>query len=611
MGILINNKRWLNLYFRDIAEMVKEENEKEPTGDVVCELTKTGLPTLRCKTEVGMKYIHSKYDPNHEAERLISKYNQGKPVLFFGVGLGYHIEHFIKQYPGVRFAIYEPNKEVLLHFLKRIELSNWNNNNLLGFIVDSSNLKEDILKISVKANHSLIMLDLPVVSEIYIEQYAEVMNTLKEISKERKGAISAEVAHQVRWITNAIKNVPKVVSTPNMIVDIEKQHFKNKPAIIVSAGPSLNREFETLRKIKEEGRAYIFAVGSAIKALLAQNIYPDIVCTYDPKAINYKVFQEIKERNIKNIPMLFGSSVGYETIDDYPSSLYHILTSQDSVISEILGEDYPYVNDAPTVAVVAYQVLLHLEVEPIILVGQNLAYLNQNRHAKGVAITEEENLVDFNKLGSELVEVLDVNGNKIFARDRFVSMREQLEMYIRVGRRTINTTVDGANIEGTEFIKLEELLNNELNEPNIVSNWETGNNSYDKKRIKNQLIKLTKEVEKTDKSILNIQDKLNVISKKIELRNLVKIEDEYGELDKLLAALRNNKFYISFVEPMIRVQYENLVRLVEDTRYETDRFKKGTQITLIFKNYLTLLNEYSDYAKNLFYELKELVNKDL
>src|SRR5690554_6568793 len=77
--------------------------------------------TLLVNRDDGKKlYIHSKYNPLREAESIIEEYKELKDnstVVFYGVGLGYHIDLFIKRYPNVPCYIYEPIPELLYHYL--------------------------------------------------------------------------------------------------------------------------------------------------------------------------------------------------------------------------------------------------------------------------------------------------------------------------------------------------------------------------------------------------------------------------------------------------------------------------------------------------------------
>lgn len=606
MMLLIDNRRWLGQNFRDVAEVVKQTVDAPPTGEVVVEEAKSGDNTLK----VQGKYVHSKYNPRQESERILANSKQNQPTLFFGVGLGYHIEAFIACNPGTRIALYEPNAEVLVAFLEHVNLTKLTKEKILDIIVgtDSDEVASRIKAVHQKTTYQLQLVTLPAITVLYAEMYEKVLQILKESKKSHRDSIATDVAFQKRWVTNAIKNAPTVLTTPNMLVDIDKKHFKNKPAIIVAAGPSLNREFETLRKIKAEGRAYIFAVGSAINALINANIVPDAVCSYDPQGHNERVIKIIREKNIANVPLIFGSSIGYETLAPYPNQKYHMITSQDTIIKELINEEIPTVYDAPSIAVVTYNLLFDLGCSPIILVGQNLGYTGDNHYATGIdygrgAKADKKSL-------EKAIYVEDVFGEKMKTDSGFNSMRNQLELYIKLGRPTINTTVGGAHIEGTAFEYLENLLETELAQENIIEDWSETEKAYDKEVVKGQLDKLVEEY-KSQQTI--IKDGFNQLQKIYDLvlaKNYYQIENEYGKFDKVLSRMQQNHFYLAFVEPMIRVQYEALRQAIEDLRYITNQQDKSNRIIPLFNEYFCVVRDYTAYAKELFDEMKEEIEKE-
>lgn len=598
--LFIDNRRWLGQNFREVAEIVKDAVEVGTTGDIIVEPAKSDDLTLQVKG----KYIHSKYQPKLESEKLLDKLSiKGtQPVLFFGVGLGYHIEVFMKQNPGTRVVLYEPNVEVFMAFLSRINLTKYTREKVLAIIV-GTNIDQVIQKIKqthIKTNYQLQITALPVVATLYNEIYAKVLQTLKDSKKSYRDSLATDVAFQKRWVTNSIKNAPTVLCTPNMLMNIDKSHFKDKPAIIVAAGPALNREFETLRKIKDEGRAYIFAVGSAINALINHDIYPDVFCTYDPTVKNQMVNQIIKDKKITEIPMVFGSSVGFEVLKDYPGTIYHTITSQDTIIKELVKKDLPFVHDAPSIAVVTYNLLFDLGCSPIVLTGQNLAYQNQSSYADGISYAEKVSEAELNNT----LKVKDVFGEITLTTESFNSMRNQLELYIKFGRSTINTTVGGAHIEGTTFEYLENLLETELATENIVEDWSTTKNTYDKNVVKRQLGKLVEEYENQQVIIKDGFAQLQKIYDLVVAKNYYQIENEYGKFDKVLSRMQKNCFYLAFVEPMIRIQYEALRQTIEDLRYITNQQDKGNKVIPLFNEYFCVVRDYTAYAKGLFDEMK-------
>ena len=74
---------------------------------------------------------------------------------------------------------------------------------------------------------------------------------------------------------------------------IDQIGLDDVPAIIVAAGPSLDKNIKELKKA--EGKAIIFVVDAALRSVIRSGIVPDFVCTVDPKAPE-RFFETVGER---------------------------------------------------------------------------------------------------------------------------------------------------------------------------------------------------------------------------------------------------------------------------------------------------------------------------
>lgn len=447
---------------------------------------------MKIKWNDKIRYLHSKYDPEHEAARLIEKWTnveQYEQVLFVGIGLGYHIKQFANQYPAMKFSIYEPNPEVLVQFFTHINIKDWPLKNVQSIFTgtDKQQLTIEIQKL-LNNGKNILVIPLTAYETIYVNELTFIMKALKEQLLHERTNVATNAAFQKRWTINSIKNFPYVMKTPNILHDVNPSIFKDKPAIIVSAGPSLSEEFENLRYIKEHGLAYIFSVGSAINALISHDIYPDAACTYDPQAHNYRVIQIIKDKGITEIPLIFGSTVGYETLENYPGPMLHMLINQDTISSYFLhsneSKNLEILHDAPSIAVVTFELLCRLRASPIILVGQNLAYLQNRHYAEGISYGNGSEFISDDKL-KNLPTVKNVYGEEVPTNEGFNQMRRQLELFIQSHPRVkvINTTKGGAHIEGTEFIELDQVMQQYLTSKSVKNDWYKTTNQYEKRSI--------------------------------------------------------------------------------------------------------------------------------
>lgn len=610
--ILVDNRNVLRLKNRGLLNQLTAIENDTPSGNVIVEDSKTGIPTLKIVIDGRTQYVHSKYDPEKDAERFVSKFKGEtyKHVLFVGAGLGYHISKFVEAHPDAKFSIYEPDEEALLAYLAHAKLNELPIQNLLRFFVgtDTNHITNEMHEVLQLSNGSCEVVTLPVYEKIYGEQIDVIMKKSLEMLKDKTTIYVTSYSFQKRWTINSIKNFPKVLQTPNILHDVDKSAFEGKPAIIVAAGPSLNEEFENLRYIKEHGLAYIFSVGSAINALIEHEIYPDAACTYDPTAEQWLVIQKIKDNEITDIPLIFGSSVGFETLENYPGKMLHMITSQDTISPRLLhtNQELDFVVDAPSIAVVTFQLLTKLKSDPIILVGQNLAFQDNKRYAAGIEYDFVENELNEQEQKATLI-VKDVYGKEIQTDESFVRMRQQLELYISTSTESevINTTKGGAQIEGTSFVPLDELILNRLNAKSVQVGWATKvTNGYELEAIKKDFKIITraeKECEAILESAFSLLRRMNNV---LNLRQSRGLDKYFNEVDNEFNKLGGNVYFKTFLEPMVRVQYKLLSEESQRIRFESDGLKKAEIIVHAFTSFLVSVFKELEFVKPYFEEMK-------
>lgn len=612
--MLIDNRKYLRMHHRSLSEqLVQWERECVKKEDVQVEPSRKGALTLKMNVNGKQQYIHSKYDPQAEAERLISAVDSLEEydhILFVGIGLGYQMKEVLKNYPSMKFSIYEPNIEVLYQFLSYQDISDCDPSKLqLIFAgVLEEHLRNSIRVLNQKNNNKTFIYTLPAYQKLYTNQEAIIIQEMKDLLKGKRSNLATNVSFQNRWTINSIKNFPMVLQTPNILHDFNKAIFKGKPAIIVAAGPSLNEEFENLKYIKENGLAYIFSVGSAINALIEHGIYPDAAYTYDPTERNQFVIQKVKEENISVIPLIFGSSVGFETLEGYPGKMIHMITSQDKISTKLLDstQDIDIVLDAPSIAVITFQILSKLGCSPIILVGQNLGYQNDQLYAAGIKYDFMENKLTEEARKNSII-VKDVYGDDIQTNDVFNQMRQQLEMYIAMSPnlKVFNSTKGGAHIAGTEFVHLNDIITNELNHRQVIDKWYESKNSYNFEYVEKKLEKLTNTVEPCGHIMQKLLGELKNIDKAVEKRQSKKIERIFVKFDKEFKKLQSNSYYNILIEPMVRVQNELLLEEIQSFKYESNVLKKGKMVVNSFGIFLRDCQVNLQFIRPYFEELQE------
>lgn len=612
--IPIDNRNILKQNFSHTLDKLKKVEENEDETFLQVEETRRGHKTLSISKDGRTTYMHSKYNPLREAEAIVNEYEDikdGTNVIFYGTGLGYHIDIFLEKYPNINYYIYEPIPEILYAYLSNKSMKKLPSKNLINIMTgaDKNQLFTFLSRFIDKNRGDVLLVELPIHKQIFSQEYEGFLEIFKKTVESKRSGLHTDYAFQKRWIVNSMKNFGDVLSTSNIIVG-NKGKFKNKPALLVAAGPSLNEEIENIRYIKEKGLAYIFSVGSAINTLIHHNIYPDAACTYDPKVGNQWVFVKVKEKNIKEIPMIFGSSVGYETLVDYPGEKYHMITSQDTVSNYFLktenDERIDVVLDAPSIAVVTMQLLYTLGFGPIVLAGQNLAYRGKERHSEGVYYSKEVSEEEM-KNG---IWVEDVYGNEVLTDEGFNRMREQMELYINEfpNIEVINTTKGGANIEGTTFMELDKVMDKYLDEKAYEEDWlREMETNYDREYLKEQLEKMDRFYKRALKLIDEYYNILNKIERTISNGNFKQVEKMYMKLDKTLGKIERNDFFKTYILPMNRVQYKILVDSIDILNSEKNPTIKGKRIVSSFKGFMDICRDDIEMVEPIYEEMKETI----
>lgn len=622
--MLTDNILFLKKNYPQLYEKIENINSCDFQSKITIENTRNNQKTIKVRKDEKDFYLHSKYDPLREAETIINKLeeresiDENSHVVFYGLGLGYHIDLFTQKYPNTTFSLYEPSVDVFQYFLDNINLMKLPNDSLEILLLEYEPYQVDMFLniLFNKINKKIIIVDLPIYESVFEEQYKNFISKFKELITGKRINLHTNYAHQKKWIVNSMINLKRVLSTPNIVTE-KLGSYKDKTAILVAAGPSLDEEIENLRYIKDNGLAYIFSVGSAINTLIYNNIYPHATSAIDPSAKNQAVFELLKKKEITEIPIIFGSSAGYKNLENYPGNKYHMITSQDAIAIYYLknddGSDINVVSDAPTVAAATLQLLYLLGFDRIILVGQNLGYRDKKRYAEGISyhkveITEKEE--------EKAVWVKDVYGNEILTSNGFNSMRRQIENYIKLlpNINVINSTKGGAKIEGTEFVELKDIIDSlkeKVADKDVLNRLEKDKTKYNKAYLSSQSKKMDKSYQNALKINKEYRAILNKIEKAINNKNFTQAQNLYVKLDKELKKIENNDFYKIFILPMNRVQYKILADSIESLNEEKNLYEQGKRIIKSFGNFIDICTNDIEALEPVYAEMNQTISEFL
>lgn len=571
-------KKNIKAYPIDFLNLLKNKNDN---FDISLELIETKSKKYSAKVFKNGKsiFLHSAYDPEKEANALINEIKKETEkdldlVFIFGIGAGYLINAFKKL--NINIAVIEPSIKFFNLLIDNFKLDKILEDNITFFIGGDD--IEDIEKfISLTNTKKVKFFITRSYATLFNEEALFYQSKVLSIVDKKIININTISRFDKLWAYNIASNVAKISTHYGVNKFFYK--YKNIPAVIVSAGPSLEKNIRKLKEIKN--KALIIAVDTAIKPLFSHNISPHFIITIDPQKKNSKYFRNV---NFKESVLIAESSVDKEAIDSFNGAIYFInsIFPLAKYFMEELG-DRGDITTGGSVSTAAYDFAIRIGANPIIMVGLDLSFPNYQTHIKG-SYHEENFFTEIYKLDSydsriykvliagNLREEKNIYNEKVWTDSRFDMYKnwyeEQCEKNNKI--KFYNATEGGIIINGMENIKLEELIK-KFND--IEINIDKDDKNIERKseiliKIKNGLIKIDGEISKIKPYVLNALELCKKINSELKRhRKVDKLLENLNEFDiKILNISKVNEFLGITMQKTIKAITEGFI--FEDEKYD-------------------------------------------
>ncbi len=424
--------------------------------------SKSGPLTLSYHTGGQTFYIHSKYNPIAEAEKLLQKANlEADHIVLFGMGCGYHLEQLInRKNPKTRVLVVEPEMEVAKHALKALKWEPVFNRPDL-FFAFGKNL--NVLAETIEVFFDMVSftkfetIELPAAVRFQKDYFSKAKARLDSEIKTLLYDFKTRMAEESMVPRNILKNIGGILETRR--VNHLEDKFTGKPAFIVSAGPSLDKNILLLKKIKN--RAVIICVDTALKPLLKRGIQPHFTVAADPSYKNYLHLQDTQSK--LDYFLVTDTGIAARVYRDFQEHLFSVSLGKPlfKMIENNIGE-IGEVDAWGSIISLALTFALYLGCNPIVFLGQDFAYTDMRNHCRGTSWEEKwlegtnqlEELQRYEKRSikgiAKMHEPPDVYGNKTLSSDRLILYKNYLV-------KTLTSTPQVRFINATEGGILTEI----------------------------------------------------------------------------------------------------------------------------------------------------------
>lgn len=419
--------------------------------------SKSGVPVVKVLADDRQVTLHSVYDPVRDAEKLVNAAIKEEAAIYVvqGFGFGYHVVELERRVcEESKILVVERNMDVFVSALRHIDMTELINSPKVCFSVN-----EKISLTQLKFKRLINYWQEPSIETI---RFAPAVNLDPGFFAELTERIRDEFLVDIRnigtliflstlWQYNTLKNLEYIIKSPGVNRIAEDRLFEGRTVVMVSAGPSLNKSIGYLKEYKD--RVTIICVGTALKALLKHGIKPDIVVAVDG---SHKMMAQFEGLELDGIHLVSSSSLFPGIVELFKGQTFFFGGGNEVVqwLSPVIGENGSLAVGG-TVAVSAIDLAVQGGAENILLIGQDLSYLEDGTtHA-------DNTMYDGVKADTSGWRRIPGNYDEEVLTDSmfftYLKIMERLVAGIKTSN-VVNCTAGGARIEGLEPMDFKQAL---------------------------------------------------------------------------------------------------------------------------------------------------------
>ena len=514
-----------------------------------------------------LKYVYENpvKDVKEALENIEKEYKRYPIMYFYGLGNGIFYKALLKNETHQKIVVVEPEVEIIYAVLNLVDLSQELLSERLIIFFSEFTTYSQFYYIVSKPEFTPYAKTYNL--HVHTRFYDDFNDDIIKINKNFAKAVSQTVIvhgnsidDMLIGIKHHIEHIPEMVSNYCYTKLIKKRHKLIDTAIVVSTGPSLDKQLDTLKKFAPY--VTVISLDASYPILLKHGIKPDYVTSIERVEATASFFKHKNKKFDENIYFIVASLTHGQTVKNIlPRRLVLTMRPHQGEMAFNMPK-YGYLGAGHSTANQAYQLAYVLGHKNIVLIGQDLAFAPDGKsHATGHAFAQADEYLYTVAYGGE-GEV-----RTTYVWDKFKNQFESdIEHSSKKDVITYNCTEGGARILGSiekPFLEtMQELCKDKKTKslPNIEKNDKKISNKdlmvaykYIVKKIGMQ----TMAKEKIEKVFLEIVPKIDDI---MRLRDSDKItENLLNDLLKITDKIDKTKNFL--VQKRFKSSVENILQM--------------------------------------------------
>lgn len=508
-------------------------------SEYLLERAKNSSLTLAIKKDDKIFQIHSKYNPQREAVQQVANMGLKNPkvLVILGLGLGYHIRACLEELKDTNLfmVVIEKDIEGFRAAIENVDLTDLLTSDRIRWVVGVpenegyATLNNMIKQAGIGFQlflKTLQIFDHPVLNKAHGDYHRHMIKCFREAAHSVIFNYGNCPEDSMIGVENIMKNLSTIMKNPG-VKDLFGA-FKGVPGVIVSTGPSLDKNIEELKNAV--GKCVMFSADSALKVLLKHDITPHAAVSLERIMNVARMFWELPEEYKEKIWLAGTPVIRKEAYDAWPGPTFMVYRA--FAHFEWINIPKGTLNIGPSCSNMAFKILETLGCDPIIMVGQDCAFESAEK-------THADSAPSVTDLKLKEKDLIKVKGNVeewVYTNHIYDMFRKAFVTDIAQYRGTcVNATEGGAFIEGSHSMSLKDAIakycvkpvdaldrfNNKLHYP---TSDEIG---VEYKRFRQTMVETRKEVE----GVIDYCDKGVKLIEEFEKR----LEDEgFAQLNDFL-----------------------------------------------------------------------------